>query len=608
MMKRHSALWMSLALVALTLAVFAPVRHYGFIALDDPLYVSENPHVSGGLTWEGVTSALTSTRGGFRIPLVWLSYMAEVECFGPGAGPHHVTNVLLHIANTLLLFGLLRRMTGAAGRSAVVAALFAVHPLHVESVAWVTERKDVLSALFLMLAIRAYVEYVRRPGPVRYLVVAGAFALGLMAKPMVVTLPFLLLLLDVWPLGRVPPGAEAGRADAVRPGGSWPRLLFEKLPLLAMAVVTGVITFLAQRATGAMSGLEAVPIGLRIENALVSYVAYIGQTIWPSGLSGFYALPAAVSAWKAAAAALALALATAAAVRAVRRRPYLVVGWLWYLIALLPVIGILQAGLQARADRFTYVPLIGLFIIVAWGVPDMMRRLPVRRALNRFVLPAAALAILACAVSARAQVRYWSDSVAFWTRALEVTLSVDSYRAHMALGAILQQQNRLDEAVGHFSEAARFKPDSAEAQHDLGRSLGMQGKLPEAIAALREAVRLKPAFAEAHSDLGFGLSQQGRTADAAAHYKEALRLKPDLADVHNNLGVLLGEQGRVAEALPHFAEASRLKPDFEQARLNLAIALAQTGRPDEALAEFREVLRINPDNATARRAVTGSLR
>lgn len=602
-------MWMSIALVAVTLAVFAPVRNYGFIALDDPLYVSENPHVSGGLTWEGVTSAFTSTRGGFRIPLVWLSYMAEVECFGPGAGPHHVTNVILHIANCLLLFGLLRRMTGATGRSAVVAALFAVHPLHVESVAWVTERKDVLSTLFLMLAIRAYVEYVRRPGRVRYLVVSGAFALGLMAKPMIVTLPFLLLLLDVWPLGRLSPGAEAGRKDAVKSGANWPRLILEKLPLLAMAAVTGAITVLAQRATGAMSGLEAIPVGLRVENALVSYVAYIGQMVWPAGLSGFYALPAAVSAWKAAAAALALALVTAAAVRAAPRRPYLFVGWFWYLIALSPVIGILQAGLQARADRFTYVPLVGLFIMVAWGVPDMVSRLSVRRGANRVVLPAAAaMAILACAVSARAQVRYWSDSVAFWTRALEVTLSVDSYRAHMALGAILQQQDRLDEAIGHFSEAARLRPDSAEAQHGLGLSLGRQGKVPEAVAALMEAVRLKPGSAEAQRDLGFGLSRQGRTADAVAHYEEAIRLKPGLPDVHNNLGVLLGEQGRMAEALPHFAEAARLKPDFEQARLNLAIALAQTGRPGEALAEFREVLRINPDNAMARRAVMALLR
>ena len=501
MSRRSTVFWVTLALAVGIVLVFAPVWQFDFVALDDPLYVSENPQVAGGLTWAGVKWAFTTTHGGFWIPLVWLSYMADVGLFGPAAGPHHAVNLLLHVANTLLLFGALRRMTGAAGRSAFVAALFAVHPLHVESVAWITERKDVLSTLFLVLALLAYAGHVRRPGWPRYLAVAGCFALGLMAKPMIVTLPALLLLLDVWPLKR---------------RTAW-SLVLEKLPLVALAVAAGVITFLAQRHAGAVGGLEAIPLGLRLGNAAASYAAYIRKAIWPAGLAAFYPLSASIPAWKVTGTALLLAAVSAAVIRAVKPAPYLAAGWFWYLVTLLPVIGLVQAGLQASADRFTYMPLNGLFIMAAWGMPALVARSPWRSLARGPALPViASVIVVSYGAAAHVQLRYWSDSVAMWTRVLEVTFGVDSYRAHMTLGSILEKQQRLGEAASHYAAAVQLVPGSAEARRGLGLALGRQGKLDDAVASLSEAVRLGPEVAGAHSDLAFGLSQQGRTGEAIA--------------------------------------------------------------------------------------------
>jgi Tfp pilus assembly protein PilF len=566
------------ALVALNLAVFAPVRHYDFIQLDDPAQVSENTNVAGGLTWAGVGWAFTSARAGYWMPLVWLSHMLDVQLYGMNAGPHHVTNLVLHIACTLLLFGLLLRMTGAAGRSAFVAALFAVHPLHVESVAWITERKDVLSTVFWMLTLWAYVAYARRPGWWRYGLVCVSFALGLMAKPMLVTLPAVMLLVDVWPLGRF------GRREA----GS---LIREKIPLLALAV-------------GAVGNLQVFPLGLRVQNALVSYVAYLGKMVWPTRLTAFYPYPSSLPAWSVAGSALLLIVVSVAAWRAARSVPYLAVGWFWYLGTLVPVIGVVQVGIQSMADRFTYVPLVGIFIAIAWGVPDALARWRVPG--RRMAVPAlAAAVIVACAVGAHAQVAYWQDSVAMWTRTTEIAMNTDAYHAHIALGQTLRAKGRMDEAIGHFTKAVRLQPGSSAAQYELGATLASQGREDEAIARLLDAVRLRPDFAEAHIDLGALFSRRQKTDEAIAHYQEGLRIRPDLAEAHNNLGALLAQQGRMAEALPHFAAAVRLKPDFEYARVNLGLALASAGRSAEALHEFEEALRINPANDMARRAADG---
>ena len=585
------------ALIALNLAVFAPVRHYDFVQLDDPTQVSENANVAGGLTWAGVRWAFTTAHAGYWMPLVWLSHMADVQLYGMNAGPHHVTNLLLHIASTLLLFGLLWRITGAVGRSAFVAALFAVHPLHVESVAWITERKDVLSTLFWMLTMWAYVAYVRRPGWTRYLLAAVSFALGLMAKPMLVTLPFVLLLLDVWPLGRLRrreaggsrreagggrrkasaglkprPTAEErapGRPAPVGQGFSLAALVLEKLPLIALAVVAGIVAFITQQQAGAVSNLQVYSPGLRVGNALVSYVAYIGKMFWPARLAVLYPFPDSIPAASVAGAIALLAVVSFVVLRLAARRPYLAVGWLWYLVTLLPAIGVVQVGVQAMADRFTYVPLVGLFIVIAWSVPDALAARSVAR---RVAVPVVAvLVVLACAWTARAQVAYWKDSVTLWTRTTELTLDMDAYHAHMSLGTVLRDRGRFDEAAGHFSEAARLNPDSAESHNDLATVLQRQGKVDQAIV----------------------------------HYREALRLQPALAEVHNNLGAVLAGQGRFDEAIVHFSEAAHLKPDLEIAHVNLALAFARTGRAQDALREFNEVLRINPANELARRAVGG---
>jgi hypothetical protein len=534
--------WILVALIALNLIVYAPVRHCDFVQLDDPTYVTENPNVSGGVTWSAVAWAFTTGHAANWHPLTWLSHMLDVRMYGVNAGPHHVTSVLLHIANTLLLFGLLLRMTGAPGRSAFVAALFAVHPLHVESVAWVAERKDVLSTLFWMLTLLAYTAYVRHPRWPRYVAVLVLFALGLMAKPMVVTLPFVLLLLDVWPLDRLPHAAGGGKSFEVRRpksrvdargrtpatrGRTWLRawvpLLREKIPLFALAAASSVVTFVVQQRGGAVSDLQGFAFGLRLENALVSYVAYLRDMLWPSALTVFYGFPDAIPAAQVALAVLVLAAISFVVFRLARRCPYLPVGWLWYLGTLVPVAGIVQVGLQARADRYTYVPLIGIFIMVAWGMPDLLARW---RTVRRAVPLIAALVVVACAVATRAQVAYWKDDVALWTHATMVTMNTDEYHAHMSLGAILGNQGRLDEAVRHFSAAVRLQAGSVEAQSNLGLALAKQGKLREAIGPFAEAVRLAPDQEVTHLNLGFALSKAGRVDEAVRELSEVLRIDP----------------------------------------------------------------------------------
>jgi len=467
-----------LALLAITVAVFAPVRGFEFVSWDDPWYVSRNQHVAGGLTWSNLAWAFTTGGDFYWHPLTWLSHMLDVTLYGMSAGGHHITNVLFHVASTLLLFGLLLEMTGATWRSALVAALFGVHPLHVESVAWVAERKDVLSTLFFLLTLGAYLRYVRQPGWTRYLVVAGTFGLGLMAKPMIVTLPIALLLLDIWPLGRWPLGpGRASRTAAVPGARRYPvvvRLIAEKAPLLALAFASGIGTFIVQRQAGAVAGLSVLPVSHRLSNAVVSYGAYLRQTVFPANLAAFYPYPSEPPKWWVVClVATALTAGVAAAAKLARTRPYLIVGVLWYLITLFPVVGILQAGDQLRADRFTYIPLVGVFLIVAWGGSDLVARWP--RA--RFVATAAAAAaVVAFAVSAHAQVRYWKDTPTLWSRALAVTTG--NHRAHAALGDWLAAQGRTDQARAHYEEAIRLAPFGSDYRYALGLLFMRQGKIP----------------------------------------------------------------------------------------------------------------------------------
>jgi len=570
----------------LTVAAFLPIAQADFVSLDDPLYVTRNPHVTGGLTLDGVAWAFTASRAANWHPLTWMSHMLDVELFGLQAGGHHAVNLALHITTTLLLFGLLRRLTSATWRSAFVAALFGVHPLHVESVAWIAERKDVLSGLLCVLTLWAYVGYVKARSWPRYATVAGVFVLGLLAKPMLVTLPALMLLLDWWPLGRF--AKEAPH-----------RLVVEKLPLFALAAASSWVTVLVQREGGALSGLAAYSIGARAANAVLAYGAYIRDMAWPTGLAVFYPFPRSIDAAAVAGVALALALVTALAFWFAKRAPWLIVGWLWFLGMLVPVIGLVPLGLHGRADRYTYLPLTGLFIVIAWGIGAWRDRAGSRL---RLALPAVCVAVIvACGVAARAQVAYWRDATTLWQRASDVV--PDNYRAHLSLGMLLVAEGRSSEAFDDLQKAVRIEPDLTEAHRQLANILLAGGRVREAVPHLADLVRLQPASAAAHSDFGQSLASVGRIDEAIAQYRDALRLDPALPEAHNNLGSALAGDGRFAEALPFLVEAVRLEPDFEQAHVNLALLYARLGRHDDAIRECGEVLRINPANAGARQAL-----
>ena len=579
---RPDVVWPAVILIVLCVAVFAPVRHFGFVEWDDPLYVTDNPRVMAGLTWQNVAWALTTSHEFYWQPLTWISHMLDVELYGLHAGGHHVTSVVIHTATTLLLFGVLRRMTGKAGRSAFVAALFAAHPLHVESVAWVAERKDVLSALFFVLALWAYARYVEKPGAARYLAVVSCYVLGLMSKPMVVTLPVVLLLLDVWPLGRFSK-ARAGR------------LVVEKAPFFLIAAASAALTVAGQIGANAMRDLQAFPPGLRAANAAISYVTYIAKMAWPSGLAAFYPHPTAMPAWWVVAGACAiLAALTAGAFAASRRHPYAITGWLWYIVTLLPVIGLVLVGDQARADRFTYIPLVGLFIVAAWGIPDAVPRWPRRDA----VLAAAACAVvLACAVVARAQVGYWESNLSLWTRAAAVTTG--NQRAHASLGIELSKAGRLEEAAAQFEQALGIVPGAADLHNYLAELRERQGRDGDALQGYETAVRLKPDYDRARRNLAALLERQGRLAEAIVVWAGAVRLAPGSAPARNSLGVALASAGRLDEGIRELREAVRLDPAYAKARVNLGVALEQQGQLEAAAVEYAAAARLQPDYALA---------
>jgi hypothetical protein len=592
--RRPSSLaWLALALAALTLVTYAGVWSFEFVQFDDPQYVYENPNIAGGLTWRGIQWAFTTGYAMNWHPVTWLSHMLDIQLFGLQPGPAHVVNLLLHAANVLLLFWFLASATGAPFRSAAVAALFAVHPLHVESVAWVSERKDVLSTLFWMVTLLAYLRYVRRPDWRRYSMVVVAFAIGLLAKPMLVTLPFVLLLLDWWPLGRF-----AGSSGSSGSSGWW-RLVREKLPLFALAAASSMATVIAQHMGGAVVRLEVISFGLRIETALVSYAAYILKMFWPTRLFMYYPYPASVPGWQVATSVLFLVAVTAIVMIARRRRAYPAVGWLWYLGTLVPVVGLVQVGRQAMADRYTYIPLIGLCIVIVWAAADVVARWPIRR----WLAPAlAALVLVPCVLTARTQVRHWQNDQALWTHALKTATGLDDRQAALAAGYLLAERNVVPMQTLLFAKAGG-EVFPALARQYLGRLFARHDHLDDAVALFGEAIRLAPSIAELHFDLG-GVYARQRNADAAADaYQAALRINPDLPQAHHELALVLAGQGKGEEAVSHFAETVRLRPDSADAHRNLAVALAKLGRVDDALKELREVLRIRPDDADVRRAI-----
>jgi Flp pilus assembly protein TadD len=530
-----------IGLAALVLLSFSGVFQNGFVHYDDHVYVTDNPHVRGGLSWEGVRWALTATEAGFWHPLTWLSLMADAQAFRLNPAGYHGTSLLLHLLTTGLLFFVLSGLTGSVWRSAFAAALFGVHPLQVEAVAWVAARKDVLSAFFWVLSLGVYGWYALRPGLLRYVSLLAVFALGLASKPMVATLPLVLLLLDVWPLRRPVRGDGTrllGGVTRFRPAAVG-RLLLEKVPLAVMAALAVAVTVLAEGKAGALKSLESFTVFQRVANAVVSYVRYLGKVLWPADLSIHYGHPGDWPVWAVAGSALLLAVISVAVLSRFRKAPYLGVGWLWFLVTLLPVIGLVQIGIHSMADRYAYLPSIGLFLMASWGLADLSRGwLPSR--------PAAAAAV-AFAVLAVLAVVTWNQ-VSHWRSAVTV-----------------------------FRHAARVEPANALVLNNLGAALTRAGKAGEAAGPLRRALAIRPGYPEAAFNLGAALAETGDVEGAVSWYDRALALHPRFAEAYNNKGVLLARSGRAGEAATMFRKALAIRPDYEEARRNLARAILEAG-------------------------------
>ncbi len=591
-MARSRSLLPALALLAAIAVAYEGVRRNDFVNFDDDSYVSENALVAAGLTRAGIAYAFTTPEGGSWEPLSWLSHMLVCQLFGLSSEAHHLANLLLHAANAWLLFALLQRMTGQVGPSVLAAGLFAVHPLHVESVAWLSERKDVLSTFFMLLAIRAYLAYVERRSPGRLALTGLLLGLGLLAKPMPMTLPLLLLLLDFWPLGRF--GTRGLRSELPQ------RILNEKTPLLALCAAIGVVTVWFQQREEFVADLAAVPIPDRLGNALVSYVRYLDKLIWPTDLAAFYPMQS-WSLGQVAGAALLLASLSGLAVRSARRRPYLLVGWAWYLISLLPVIGVVQVGGQAMADRYAYVPSIGLYIAAAWGAGDLLRRWPAARGLAA----GTAIALLAAAaLQTRSQVRYWRDTVTLFEHAVAVTR--DNWFAHYVLGYNLAREGRHEEAIVELRESIRIGPSQLDARFALAQLFDRRGEAKEAIRELRGVVATDPASTEGHYLLGLALAKAGRLKQAATALQAALALAPDHLDARTNLAIALLKSGEAARAASHLVRVLESRPDAEVHHL-LGLALAASGDHEGAAVELREAARLAPGEARYSRSLRRAL-
>jgi Flp pilus assembly protein TadD len=585
--------------VLLAVAVYWRVSGYPFVVLDDYTVILRNPVARGGLSPEGISWAFTTVPVLGWIPLTVLSHLADVSLFGMDAGRHHLVNVLFHASASAMLFHVLRRMTGRPWESCFAAAIFAVHPLHVESVAWVGERKDVLCAFFWMLSIGAYVRYVDRPGPARYAVLALCFTLALLSKPMAVTLPFVLLLLDYWPLGRfLPPDANSAGEGANEPRRlPASRILAEKIPLLALSAAACVATVVAQRGIGAVVPVEAMPFWARVANAFRSWALYAAKTAWPSGLSVHYPHPGAgIDLARAFGAAALVAAATAGVVMGARRRRWLATGWFWFLGTLVPVIGLVQVGGQGMADRYAYIPQVGLAILVAWGAGEVAARGPVARRL--VAVAAASWLALLCAVAWR-QVGYWKSSRALFERAVAVT--PDDWAARYSLGIACSEAGDDACAVAQLEEALRLRPAFPEAHNNLAASLLRLGRPAEALPHVSEALRLMPGFPEAHVNMGLYLASSGRAEKAIAEFEEALRLDPDNAEARHSLGMALARAGDDGGAIAQLRRAVASRPGYAEALNNLGVLLARRGERAEAAARFAEALRARPGYEAARR-------
>ena len=565
-----------LGLVLMAAIVYFQVGKFDFTNFDTPEYVYENRFVKDGLTAASIRWAFTTFYLSNWHPLTWISHMLDVELYGLASGGHHLTNVVFHIVNILMLFLILHRMTGHIWRSAIVAALFAIHPLHVESVAWIAQRKDLLSTFFCLLAIWAYVRYARFPTVGRFMPVLLFFILSLMAKPMMVTLPFVLLLLDYWPLGRVSFGFKPHASGLSQHTGLKAGLILEKFPLLIASAASCVVTVYAQQAGGAVGSLAAYPLKVRIAHALVSYLGYIGKMFWPTNLAVIYPHPGMPPEWRIMIAGILLAGITGLTLKFAKSKPWFIIGWLWFLGTLVPVIGLVQVGTQAIADRYTYMPLIGLFIMLAWAGPDLLKRFRYQKVGLAVIT---ALVTIVLTIVSWGQVKTWQSSVTLFERALAVTKR--NYVAHHNIGQYHLEAGRLSEAIDHFTNAVEINPNFELAHLSLGVALSRQGKIDDAIRFYTRALALKPDYVLAYNNLGNARYRQGKYREAISHYLQAIQIDPDYAEAYNGIGAALIRLGETDKALVFFKKALKINPDHTAAQNNLKNTLAATQKkPD----------------------------
>lgn len=584
----------SVLLAVVTIILYAQVVHFGFLQYDDNDYVIANPHVNSGFSAANVAWAFTNSYASNWHPITWLSHMLDVAIFGMNPGKHHLTNVLFHVANTVLLFLLFAALTGSVWRSGFAAALFAIHPIHVESVAWVAERKDVLSMFFLMLTMLAYLRYCKQKSLTRYILVFLALALGLMAKPMLVTAPILLLIFDYWPLRR----ADAG----------WKPLVIEKLPLFALSIASSIITFIVQHQGGSVNSLEALSVGTRVSNAIVTCAAYLDRAALPIRLAAHYPYPhQGVPVANILASLFVIAALSAAAWRTRARHPYLLTGWLWYLISLIPVVGLVQVGSQASADRYTYIPLIGVFVAVAWIIPESLAgrvKQPVKRSKKTkpasppTVLPVAAAVVLTVLVGLSwVQIGYWRNGMVLFQHAVEVTENNSVGYYH--LGGAYDQNGKMEEAVKAYEKAISLNPGYGIARKHLADCLARLGKTGDAIASYEQALKEAPGSPIAHNNLANVLLDQGRVDEALYHFQQAIKLDPNCVEAHTSLGRALFTVGRFIEAEKECHTALKLNPNSSEAHNNLGMVYGQNGRASEAENEFRTAMKLDPRQAEA---------
>jgi hypothetical protein len=534
----HSKFWdtsryevfICLLLVMVTLIVYLQVASHGFVSFDDGLYITDNIQVQGGMNLENIGWSFTTTYSSNWHPLTWMSHMLDVSMFDMHPGSHHLVSLFFHLVNSLLLFFVFRQMTGYVWQSAFVAALFAIHPLHVESVAWVSERKDVLSTFFGIMTLLSYGRYAKHGARRSYITALLFFILGLMAKPMLVTLPFVLLLLDYWPLRRLKFKKPQQIASYANKTISFFDLVIEKIPFFTLTAASCVVTFYAQRSGGSVASLEVFPLELRIANAAVAYINYIAKMLWPVHLSAFYPHPYSLPMWQVVGSALLLMLVTWVCIRSAKQRPYLPVGWFFYLGTLFPVIGLIQVGEQAMADRYTYVPLIGVFIMLAWGIPDLLAKWRYKKKVFVF---GSALLFPVLMLTTWFQVRHWSDSVQLYEHMIKVTHN--NFMAHYNLGVYLAEHDQINEAMAHYRKALSIKPGHVNANINLGNTLVIQGKFSEAIPYYTNALNRVPNDPEIHNNLGVALLHVGKTEEAIGHFKTALKIRPHYIGARENL-------------------------------------------------------------------------